>query len=179
MIPLSWLQSWRRRRARRAGAVLGRTVLLAGSAVVRNGWNPPEPGRVHLGDEVRVDEGVVLDAWGGSIRIGARTFIGPHAVLYGHGGIDLGEDCLVSMHVRILSSEHEVPPLGETIRSRPDRKLPTRIGRDVWIGAGATVLGGVTIGDGCVIGAGSVVTQDVPAGGIVAGVPARLLRHRA
>lgn len=54
----------------------------------------------------------------------------------------------------------------------------TVISSDVWIGAGATILSGVSIGVGAVIGAGSVVTKDVPAYGIVAGNPARLLRYR-
>lgn len=54
----------------------------------------------------------------------------------------------------------------------------TRIGNDVWIGARAIVLDGVTIGDGAIIGAGSVITKDVPAYAVVAGVPARVLRFR-
>jgi acetyltransferase-like isoleucine patch superfamily enzyme len=53
-----------------------------------------------------------------------------------------------------------------------------KIGNDVWIGARAIILSGVTIGDGVIVGAGSVVTKDVPAYAIVAGVPARVLRYR-
>ena len=55
---------------------------------------------------------------------------------------------------------------------------PVRIGNDIWIGVGSSILPGVTIGDGAVIGARSVVTHDVPEGAIVVGVPARILRYR-
>jgi tetrahydrodipicolinate N-succinyltransferase len=52
------------------------------------------------------------------------------------------------------------------------------IGNDVWIGKNAIIKSGVTIGDGAVIGAGAVVVKDVPAYGVVAGVPAKLIRMR-
>lgn len=51
------------------------------------------------------------------------------------------------------------------------------IGDSVWIGAGATILPGVTIGSRSVVGAGAVVTRDVPPGVVVAGNPARIIRH--
>ncbi len=60
----------------------------------------------------------------------------------------------------------------------PYTKGDIRVGSDVWIGHGATVLSGVEIGDGAVVAAGSVVVRDVPPYGIVAGSPARLVRHR-
>ena len=52
------------------------------------------------------------------------------------------------------------------------------IGADAWIGAHAVVLAGVTTGDGAIVGAGAVVTKDVPAYAIVAGVPARMIGSR-
>ncbi len=61
-------------------------------------------------------------------------------------------------------------------RGRRFRFAPIRVGSDVFIGAGVTVLPGVSIGDRCVVGAGSVVTASVPDGTIVAGVPARPIK---
>ncbi|MBC8039396.1 MAG: acyltransferase [Opitutaceae bacterium] len=146
--------------------------------VLRSGWRDGRPGSVTIGRECQLDTGVVLDAWGGSIAIGPRVFIGPYAVIYGQGGVELGEDCLIGMHCRILSSDHALPPLDRRIRWEPDVLKPTLIGRDVWLGGGVTVLGGVTLGDGCVIGAGAVVTGDIPPGAIAVGVPARVIGQR-
>ena len=64
------------------------------------------------------------------------------------------------------------------IREQPVSSKGIRIGRDVWVGANVGIVDGVTIGDGAVIGMGSVVTRDVPAGMVVAGNPARVLRPR-
>ena len=100
------------------------------------------------------------------------VFIGPFTVIYGHGGVDIGERTLIAMHCRILSSNHTIPNYETPISSCPDTKSPTKLGRDVWLGAGVTILGGVEIGDGCVIGAGSVVTKSLPPGAIAYGIPA-------
>ncbi len=107
-----------------------------------------------------------------------HVFVGPYSVIYGHGGVTIGDHTLVSMHCRILSSNHTVPSAGVNIRDQPDILRPTTIGRDVWLGAGVTVLGGVNIGDGCVVGAGAVVAHDLPANTIAIGVPARVVRSR-
>jgi len=52
------------------------------------------------------------------------------------------------------------------------------IGNDVWLGARVVVTAGVTIGDGCIVGAGAIVTKDLPAESIAAGVPARVIGQR-
>ena len=57
-------------------------------------------------------------------------------------------------------------------------KRDVRIGHNVWVGYGASFLRGVTVGDNCVVGTYAVVTKDVPANAVVAGVPARVLRMR-
>lgn len=169
------VRTWRCRRLQRTGAQIRYPRQLERNIDCRPGTR----GTVTCGTGAWIEQGVVLHAFGGSIRLGKNIFLGPHAVIYGHGGVTIGDDALISMHCRILSSNHAVPPLGEDIRAQPDILLPTRIGRDVWLGAGVTVLGGVTIGDGCVVGAGAVVTKDLPVGAIAYGTPATIRDWRA
>jgi acetyltransferase-like isoleucine patch superfamily enzyme len=165
---------WRRGYLRSRGIELGSGGYLGPGIIAR-----PGTGRIKIGQNCSLENGAMLDAYGGIIEIGHSVFIGPYTVIYGHGGVNIGEGSLIAMHCRILSSNHTLPPLGTPIRSQPDVLLPTRIGRDVWLGAGVTVLGGVTIGDGCIVGGGAVVTKDLPTGAIAAGVPAAITKYRA
>lgn len=165
-------------RAAWSGVRTGRGVTLGSSTEVALGLAPARQGEIILGDRTRLDRGVILHPYGGRIETGIDVFVGPYTVIYGHGGVSIGKDTLISMHCRILSSNHAIPPAGTIIRSQPDVALPTRIGCDVWLGAGVTVLGGVTIGDGCVVGAGAVVTHDLPPNTIALGIPAKPVRNR-
>ena len=70
-----------------------------------------QPGHISTGPGIHIERGVVLNAFGGEIRIGRDTFLGPYAVIYGHGGVEIGDACLISMHCRILSSNHAIPPV--------------------------------------------------------------------
>ena len=158
--------------------------LAAGPHVIESGIHArlgfnAKRGRIIVGSRNRWDHGVIIDAYGGSVETGNHVYLGPYTVIYGHGGVSIGDGCLIAAHCRILSSNHTIPALGTDIRSQPDMLRPTKIGRDVWLGAGVTVLGGVTIGDGCVVGAGSVVTRDLPPGAIAYGSPAEVCRFRA
>ncbi len=170
--PQSLMRALRCRRLRFAGAKIKYPRQLERGINCRPGTGTQGAGQIEFGQGAWIEGGVVLHAYGGSIRVGRNAFLGPHVVIYGHGGVEIGDDCLVSMHCRILSSNHAIPPLGTTIRSQPDVLLPTKIGHDVWLGAGVTVLGGVTIGDGCIVGAGAVVANDLPPGSISHGIPA-------
>ena len=60
----------------------------------------------------------------------------------------------------------------------PSMPQPIHIGKHVWIGMNATIMKGVTIGDNAIVGAGAIVTKDVPANAIVAGVPAKIIKYR-
>jgi acetyltransferase-like isoleucine patch superfamily enzyme len=164
--------------ARATGVRIGSGCRIGPGCDLALGIAPPRRGAIELADGCELTAGVILHPYGGRVRLGLQVHLGPGTVVYGHGGVVLGDRCLVAMHCRILSSNHAIPPLNVPIRSQPDVLLPTNIGSDVWLGAGVTVLGGVTIGDGCIVGAGSVVTRDLPPGAIAYGVPAVIERNR-
>jgi acetyltransferase-like isoleucine patch superfamily enzyme len=107
----------------------------------------------------------------GSLVLGERVFINTGATVIANHSIILGDDCRLGDLVAIFDSDHH--PLEP---SRPTRIAPVRLGVNVWVGRSATILPGVTIGDHAVVAAGSVVTNDVPARTVVAGVPARPVR---
>jgi acetyltransferase-like isoleucine patch superfamily enzyme len=120
----------------------------------------------------------MLWAFDGSIVLQGIVYVGPYTVIYGHGGVEIGTHTLISPQVTIVSSNHRVGRQEEVIMKAGNELLPTKIGRDVWIGANAVILGGVTVGDGAVVAAGSVVSRDVEAGYIVAGNPAVAVKKR-
>lgn len=95
-----------------------------------------------------------------------------------NGGVEIGNRVLVGYRVQILSQNHEIPKGKGRIFGSGHVKKKVVIGDDVWIGANSIILPGVNIGEGAIIAAGSVVTKDVPAFSIVAGVPARIMKIR-
>ena len=110
--------------------------------------------------------------FGRNIRLGKRVFINSGCRFQDQGGIVIGDDCLIGHNAVLATLNHDLDP-GHRADMHP---APIVIGRNVWLGANVTVLPGVTIGDDAVVGAASVVTQDVPAGSVVVGSPARVVR---
>lgn len=110
--------------------------------------------------------------FGKNIRLGERVFINSGCRFQDQGGIVIGDDCLIGHNVVLTTLNHALDPA-----HRGDmHPAPVVIGSNVWLGANVTVLPGVTIGDDAVVGAASVVTRDVPAGAVVVGSPARVVR---
>jgi acetyltransferase-like isoleucine patch superfamily enzyme len=111
---------------------------------------------------------------GRNLRFGRNVFVNHGCTVMDLGGIEIGDDVMIGPNVHLISGGHPLDP--ETRRSQITA-APIRIGRGVWIAAGATVLQGVTVGDDAVIAAGAVVTKDVPPRTLVAGVPAKVIRE--
>lgn len=147
---------------------------------------------VILGEGAIVDPSTRFNAWPTTqIRIGARTKMYQGAELC--GPITIGEGCFfnrdayirahttigdavsVGPFARFITDSHEIGPASR--RAGANKWDPIVVGDGVWVGACATILGGVVIGAGAVVAAGAMVISDVPANVVVAGVPARIVKY--
>ena len=138
---------------------------------------------VRLGKHCSISRGVEL---GGNVNIGDFSYVNCGAII---ASARIGRFCSIGPYTLIGLASHPTDRLSTSpmlygsrnVLGRPaswqDFSSPPVIGNDVWVGARAFVRQGVVIGDGAIVGAGAVVTHDVPAYGIVAGVPARLIRY--
>lgn len=139
---------------------------------------------IQIGNSSTVDDSALLRAsgvvrnLGVGIKIGDNSSIGAYNVILGQGGVAIGNDCLLGPNVNIFSENHNFDLETLPIRHQGETRRPTKIGNDVWVGAGAVILGGSDIGDGAVIAAGAVVRGKVEAYSIVGGVPARIIGQR-
>ena len=113
--------------------------------------------------------------WGKYTHFGSNVYANFNLTLVDDTDIFVGDNVMFGPNVVNATAGHPVdPPLREKVAQF---NIPVRIGRNVWIGAGAIVLPGVTIGDNAVVGAGSVVTKDIPPNVVAVGNPCRVLRE--
>jgi maltose O-acetyltransferase len=112
--------------------------------------------------------------YGYQTRVGARCFANFGLVALDVATITIGDDVQIGPNVQLLTPTHPVEPAPR--RAKWEAAEPITIGDNVWLGGGAIVLPGVTIGADSVVGAGAVVSRDVPAGVVVVGNPARVIR---
>ena len=155
--------------------ILGRGCQLH-SGVILNLKSPG--GRIVLGDRVKVLPGVKIIAEIGSILIGSDVSINYDCVLYGRGGLTIGDNCRLAAGCKIVPSNHRYADPAMPIRDQGLSETGVQIETDVWLGFNVSVLEGACIGRGSVIGAGSVVTRSVPPYSIAVGIPARILKSR-
>jgi acetyltransferase-like isoleucine patch superfamily enzyme len=168
---------WSFAAARARGAVQRRKLDACGSGfrAVGRVERPRGNGFVSVGDRVLLWPDVKLSVDGperpATLSIGDRTDIGDRTQIHCGAAISIGAECLIAWDVVIMDRDYH------GLDSDTEKLRPVSIGDRVWIGCRAIVLKGVTIGSGAVVAAGSVVTADVPAGALVAGNPARVVRE--
>ncbi|HEC34969.1 MAG TPA: acyltransferase [Anaerolineae bacterium] len=109
-----------------------------------------------------------------NIEIGNDVYISYSAWLNGLGGIVIEDEVVIGPYVTISSLTHCYQ--NSSFRFGGARSAPVIIGRGSWLAAHASVSYGVTIGSGCLVAANAAVTKDVPAGSMVGGVPARIIK---
>lgn len=166
----------------RRASIIGRrgTILLGIDAIVSDGAvvSTEEGGEIVMGERCEIHRGALLLSYGGRIQIGNDCSVNPYSILYGHGGLTLGNGVRIAAHTVIIPANHRFDDITRPIRQQPLSKKGITIEDDVWIGAGARILDGVVIHKGAIIGAGAVVTRDVPAFTVNAGVPCRVIADR-
>jgi len=176
---------------------------LGGIVAIEKGVRIRFADRIRLGRGVYLDEGVYLHACPGGIeigedtmvmhhaelhvynfrdlphagiRIGRHSLIGEFSVLRGQGGIHVGDRVYTSPFVQLAAVNHVFTDPTRPFIEQGITAQGIVIEDDVWIGAGAIIADGVHVGIGAVVAAGAVVTHDVPAHTVVAGIPAKILR---
>ena len=113
--------------------------------------------------------------YGFHIEVGENFFANYNFVVLDGNYVRIGDNVWIAPNVGIYAAGHPLD-VGDRIAGW-EYAFPVTIGNNVWIGGSVSIIGGVTIGDDAVVAAGSVVIRDVPAGTLVAGNPARVIRR--
>jgi acetyltransferase-like isoleucine patch superfamily enzyme len=123
---------------------------------------------IFFGGSSRIDSSLITEPY---------VFISRECVIYPK--VTIGAYSMLANNVSIIGDDHEYKTVGLPIMfAGRARFKPTKIGKDVWIGAHSIIMTGVTIGDGSIIAAGSVVTKNVEEFAIYGGIPAKKIKNR-
>jgi galactoside O-acetyltransferase len=157
---------------------VGQNVRISDKASIYNAAN------ISIGDNVRIDDFVVLSAGSGGINLGNHIHIAVYTSLIGAGAITVSDFANLSARVSIYSSSDDYSGESMTNPCVPDNyKNVTHadvvIAKHVIVGCGSVILPGVTLHEGVAIGALSLVTHSCQAFGIYAGLPAKFIKERA
>jgi acetyltransferase-like isoleucine patch superfamily enzyme len=135
-------------------------------------------GMVEFGRFVWIGDGTKIRCHEGVVEIGAKTVMGQECTISAYQRVRIGEQCVIADRAMFIDFDHGVVEVERPIRVQGIYKRDVEVGSNVWIGYGACILRGVRVGDNSIVGTNSVVTRDVPANAVVAGIPARVIRMR-
>jgi acetyltransferase-like isoleucine patch superfamily enzyme len=137
-----------------------------------------ETARIELGRWSWLGHGTKIRCHEGVVSIGAKTVMGQECTISAYQQVKIGRECVIADRVMFIDFDHGVVEVERPIRLQGIYKRDVTVGNNVWIGYGACILRGVTVGDNAIIGTNAVVTKDVPANAVVAGLPAKIIRMR-
>ena len=172
--------AWKRWKSHGSGKFIRRSFASLGKDVVfEGGVLAFHPKQITIGDNVYVGHYTILKGYfKNKFIIGNNVWIGQGCFFHSAGGIKIGNDVGIGPGVKVITSSHRLDEADKPIVHSTVTYAPVVIEDGCDIGTGAILLGGVHVGKGAQVGAGAVVTGDVPAHTIVAGVPAKVLRKR-
>lgn len=133
--------------------------------------------KVKFGKNCKILTGVIISPHpGGSIVFGDDCSINPYCLIYGHGGLEVGNNVRIAAHTTIIPANHKYEFEGGKMTHTDLNRMGIKIGDNVWIGSGVRILDGVEISKDTIVGAGAVVSRSIEVSGVYAGVPAKLIR---
>lgn len=136
-------------------------------------------GKIEIGESCEIGYGSIIDTQGkGCIKIADHAAIGPYVVIYGRGGVNIGQHTMIAAHSTVVASSHIFHETHIPIRQQGTSYTGIDIQQDVWCGAHCVVLDGSIIEKGAVIGAGSIVKGHINSYSINTGMPAKQIKKR-
>lgn len=129
-------------------------------------------GLIEIESRSKIKGSCYLKCYGGRIQLGHRTTIGEFSIIAGHGGVEIGNYCILAPYVMLNAASHILDG-DDAYRFQGEKTVGIKLHTNVWLGAGSTVLDGVTIGRNVVVGAHSLVNRDIAHNSKVVGSPAR------
>lgn len=161
---------------------LGRGVIIDDYAVldVRDAKHQQTSPRIDIGDYSFIGRSSAIISKGAHITLGKGTNISSFCRIASESSIRIGESVLIASYVYIgPGNHHRDETTGRVVvEAEMEKRGGVTIGSGSWIGARATILDGVHIGENAIIGAHSLVREDVPAGAVVAGTPAKIISQK-
>ena len=135
-------------------------------------------GRIHLGDHVTIGRFSSITSKDANVVLASGVNVSSHCRIASMSKVQIGESTLIAAYVYIGPGNHIVQEGQAMISQGMEIRGGVDIGKHCWIGAHSVIMDGVRIGDGAIVGANSFVKEDVPAGAVVAGSPARIIRQK-
>ena len=118
-----------------------------------------------------------MSKFGKGFKIGNNSGIGRFTEFGSSGGIEIGEDVIMGSYISFHSENHNFDDITKPIREQGVTSKGIKLGNNIWVGAKVTFLDGCVVGDNSVIAAGAVVKGSFPKNVVIAGIPAKIIKH--